>query len=133
MFECIQCTVFAYHYISYFQVCTVYRLRISLHILLPGACTVQFLHTFTCLTSRCVQYTISAYRAGPDFNNLISTPLSLRPKSAPADTLRVALFNARSVDDPLKRAEILTLISNSQVDILFLTSGFVNKVMKQSA
>ena len=35
-------------------------------------------------------------RAGPDFNNLISIPLSLRPKPTPADTLRVALFNARS-------------------------------------
>ena len=59
--------------------------------------------------------------AGPDFNNLISIPLSLRPKSTPADTLRVALFNARSVNDPLKTAENSTSISDNQVDILFLT------------
>ena len=62
---------------------------------------------------------------GPDFNNLISIPLSVRPKSTPADTLRVALFNARSVNDPLKRAEISTLISDSQVDILFLTESWL--------
>ena len=59
--------------------------------------------------------------ARPDFYNLISIPLSLRPKSTPADTLRVALFNARSVNDPLRRAEISTFISDNQVDILFLT------------
>ena len=41
-------------------------------------------------------------RAGPDLNNLISISLSPCPKSTPADTLSVALFNARSVNDPLK-------------------------------
>ena len=50
-------------------------------------------------------------RAGPDFSNLISIPLSLRPKFTPADTLRVALFNARSVNDSLKRADSSTFIS----------------------
>ena len=58
-------------------------------------------------------------RAGPDFNNPISIALSPHPKSTPADTLRVALFSARSVNDPPKRAEISTVISDNQVDILF--------------
>ena len=66
-------------------------------------------------------------RAGTDFDNLNSIPLSLRPKSTPADTLRVALFNARSVNDPLKRAEISTFISDSQVDILFLTESWLRQ------
>ena len=64
-------------------------------------------------------------RAGPDFDNLISIPLSLRPKSTPADFLRVALFNARSVNDPLERAEISTFIPDNQVDILFLTESWL--------
>ena len=50
-------------------------------------------------------------RAGPDFNNPISIALSPRSKCTPADTLRAALFNARSVYDPLQRAEIFTFIS----------------------
>ena len=65
-----------------------------------------------CVTDHC---------AGPDFNKLISITLSPRPNSLPAATLQVALFNARPVNDPLKRAEISTFISDNQVDILFLT------------
>ena len=65
-------------------------------------------------------------RAGPDFNHQISIPLSLRPKSTPpADTLRVALFSARSVTGPLRRAEISTVIYDYQVDILFLTESWL--------
>ena len=70
---------------------------------------------------------VTGRRAGPNFNNLISIPLSLRPKSTPADTLHVALFNARSVNDPLKRAEISTFISDNQVDILFLTESWLRQ------
>ena len=70
--------------------------------------------------------------AGPDFNNLISIPLSLRPKSTPADTLRVALFNARPVNDPLKRAEISTFISDNQVDILFLTGCWLRQQVDEA-
>ena len=64
-------------------------------------------------------------RAGPDLNNLISISLSPRPKSAPADTLRVALFSARSVTGPLRRAEISTVIYDYQVDILFFTESWL--------
>ena len=71
-----------------------------------------------CVTNRC---------AGPDFNNLISIPLSPRPKSTPDDTLLVALFNARSVDDPFKRAEISTFSSVNQVDILSLAESWLRQ------
>ena len=59
------------------------------------------------------------------FDNLISTPLSLRPESTPVDTLRDDLFNARSVNGPSTRAEISTFISDNQVDILFLTESWL--------
>ena len=68
-----------------------------------------------CVTDRCT---------GPDLNNLISIPLSPRPESIPADSLSVALFNARSANDPFKRAEIATF-SDNQVDILFLTESWL--------
>ena len=61
------------------------------------------------------------------FDNLISTPLSLRPESTPVDTLRDDLFNARSVNGPSTRAEISTFISDNQVDILFLTESWLRQ------
>ena len=71
-------------------------------------------------------------RAGPDFNHLISIPLSLRPKPTPADTLRVGLFNARAVNDPLKRAEISTFFSDNQVNVLFLTESWLSQQVDEA-
>ena len=51
----------------------------------------------------------------------------MRPKSTPDDTLLVALFNARSVDDPFKRAEISTFSSVNQVDILSLAESWLRQ------
>ena len=55
----------------------------------------------------------------------MSIPLSLHPKCTTVDTFTVVLFNARSVNDPLKTAEISTFITDNQVDILFLAESWL--------
>ena len=79
------------------------------------------LYTFTYILNLCwtLWLLMLYYRhAGPDFINLIFIPLSPCTKSNPANTLCVALFSARSINDPLKAAEISIFISYNQVDIL---------------
>jgi len=64
--------------------------------------------------------------SGVDFTNLISVPLSSdRPSTKKTRTVKVAVFNARSVGEKSKRSAISDLIVDNDVDVLCLTETWL--------
>ena len=61
----------------------------------------------------------------PRARNLIS--VSLQPDAQPANTgFRIALFNAQSVGSSEKRADISTFVTDTRIDLLFITETWLN-------
>ena len=53
--------------------------------------------------------------------------MSLQPDSQPTNTgFRIALFNAQSVGSSEKRAEISTFVTDTRIDLLFITETWLN-------